>query len=311
MARARPAELVLGSVQLGLPYGVANRTGKPSRSAAVALVRRAADSGVLEFDTARAYGDSEARLGEALATRRVGRTITKLSPLTELPPDASREEVRAAVDRSISASMAALKRGRIDCLLLHRAEHMTAFRGVLWERLIELLEDGTLLSLGVSVQTPEEAHAALSNRDVQHLQLPFNLLDWRWQQAGAIDRIRDRAHVTIHARSVFLQGLLAAGDPAIWPAVAGVSGQDVLALLEELARDYRRENIADLCLAYVRGQDWIDGVVVGMETEIQLDSNLQLFVKPPLSASECEEVARRIPQMPEQLLNPALWPPRI
>jgi spore coat polysaccharide biosynthesis protein SpsF len=310
MTRPRPAELVLGSVQLGLPYGVANRTGQPSRSAALALVQRAADCGIVEFDTARAYGDSEERLGEALASHRSIRTITKLSPLTELSSDAPREQVRAATDRSISASMAALKRGRIDCLLLHRAEHMTAFGGTLWERLIELLEDGTLLSLGVSVQTPEEAHAALANRDVQHLQLPFNLLDWRWHEAGVIDRIRARAHVTIHARSVFLQGLLAAGDPTIWPAVAGVSGRDVLALLDELAREYQRESIADLCLAYVRGQDWIDGVVVGMETEDQLDSNLQLFVKPPLGAAECEGVARRIPRMPEQLLNPALWPPR-
>jgi hypothetical protein len=51
-------------------------------------------------------------------------------------------------------------------------------------------------------------------------------------------------------------------------------------------------------------------VVVGMETEDQLDANLQLFVKPPLCESECEAVARRIPRMPEQLLNPALWPPR-
>ena len=29
---------------------------------------------------------------------------------------------------------------------------------------------------------------------------------------------------------------------------------------------------ADLCLAYVRGQSWIDGVVVGMETEDQLEA---------------------------------------
>jgi len=276
----------------------------------LALVQKAAERGVLEFDTARGYGDSEERLGEALAGRPSIRTITKLSPLTDLPAEASREEVRAAVDRSICASMAALKRGRIDCLLLHRAAHMTAFGGSLWERLIELLEDGTLLSLGVSVQTPDEARAALANGDVQHLQLPFNPLDWRWQEAGVIERIRMRAHVTIHARSVFLQGLLAASDPGIWPAIAGVSGGEVLSLLDSIAREYRRESIADLCLAYVRGQDWIDGVVVGMETEDQLDSNLRLFVKPPLSAAECEAVATRIPRMPEQLLNPALWPSR-
>jgi len=114
------AELVLGTVQLGLDYGIANRTGKPERAAALRLVRRAADAGITQFDTARAYGESEERLGEALDGRPV-RTITKLSPLAELSARAGREEVRAAVDASITASLAALRRERIDCLLLHRA----------------------------------------------------------------------------------------------------------------------------------------------------------------------------------------------
>jgi aryl-alcohol dehydrogenase-like predicted oxidoreductase len=310
MNRARPAELVLGSVQLGLPYGIANQVGKPSHSAALALVQRAADRGIAEFDTARAYGDSEQRLGEALHDRRRVRTITKLSPLAELGPLASRSEIRAAVDHSVSESMAALRRGQVDCLLLHRAEHMTAYNGAIWERLIELLEDGTLLALGVSVQSPAEAHLALGNRDVRHIQLPFNLLDWRWHEAGVIDLIRSREHVTIHARSVFLQGLLIAPNLSIWPAVLAVNPAEIMSLLKTLARDLGRESVADLCLAYVRGQDWIHGVVVGMETEDQLDSNLRLFVRQPLNTAECEEVARRLPRVPEALLNPALWPSR-
>lgn len=310
MDRARPAELVLGSVQLGLPYGIANRVGKPSRSAALALVQRAVDRGIAEFDTARAYGDSEERLGEALHDRRSIRTITKLSPLSELGPWATRREVREAVDRSVSESMAALRRGQVDCLLLHRAEHMTVYDGAIWERLIELLEDGTLLALGVSVQSPAEAHLALGNRDVQHLQLPFNLLDWRWAEAGVIDRIRAREYVTIHARSVFLQGLLIASESSLWPALPGLDPAEIVRLLEALVRDLGRESVADLCLAYARGQNWIDGVVVGMETEDQLDSNLRLFVRQPLSAPECEEVERRLPRAPEALLNPAFWPRR-
>jgi aryl-alcohol dehydrogenase-like predicted oxidoreductase len=310
MSDAHPAGLVLGSVQLGLPYGIANRTGQPSRLAAVRLVQQAVDCGIAEFDTARAYGDSEARLGEALQGRKSVRTITKLSPLAELAPDATREEVRAAVDDSISESLVALKRGRLECLLLHRAEHMTAFGGAVWERLIELLEDGTVLALGVSVQTPGDAFAALDNKDVQHLQLPFNLLDWRWRESGAIEYIRARPHLTVHARSVFLQGLLVSDDPAIWPRIAGMNPRAIAALIASLAREFGRESAADLCLAYARGQDWIDGVVVGMETADQLETNLKLFVRPPLGVPDCEEIARRMPRVPGQLLNPALWPKR-
>jgi len=301
------AELVLGSVQLGLTYGVANKTGQPSRRAALRLVRQAADAGITQFDTARAYGDSEERLGEALEGRKT-RTITKLSPLADLAASATRNEIRAAVDSSIALSLSALRCERIDCLLLHRASHMTAFDGAIWERLLERLVDGSVRTLGVSVQSPQEALAALASGDVRHIQMPFNLLDWRWREAGVIVAIRQRMDVTVHARSVFLQGLLATNDPSIWPRIDGVDPNSVLALVNNLADEFGRESTADLCLAYVRGQDFVDGAVVGLETEEQLDINLRLALKRPLSESECALIERRIVRLPVRLLDPAQWP---
>lgn len=308
MRAPRPAELVLGAVQLGLPYGAANRTGQPSRQAALRLVHRAADSGITQFDTARAYGVSEDRLGEALGVHRAVHAITKLSPLAELAPNASRAAVRRAVDASVEQSLNALKRERLDCLLLHRAGHMTAHNGAIWDRLIEYLEDGRVLALGVSVATPAEALAALARKDVRHLQLPFNILDKRWQRAGVIDAIRARDPVTLHVRSVFLQGVLAADDPSVWPKLPGVDAPALVALIGDLVSEFGRENAADLCLAYARGQGWVDGVVVGMETEEQLDSNLRLFVHPPLSPEDCACIETRVPDLPAALLDPAQWP---
>lgn len=305
-----PAELVLGAVQLGLPYGAANRTGQPSRPAALRLVHHAVDAGITSFDTARAYGDSEDRLGEALLAHRTVRTITKLSPLTELAADAPRQTVRAAVDASIAQSLAALKRARLDCLLLHRAQHMTSHGGAIWERLLEHLEDGTVLALGVSVQSPPEALAALACPDIQHIQLPFNILDRRWRHSGVIARIHARSHVTVHVRSVFLQGVLAADDPAVWPHVVGVDPIGLTRLIAALVDDFGRESAADLCVAYARGQDWVDGLVVGMETEGQLDANLQLFLRPPLAPRDCARIEAEIPELPIALLDPAQWPKR-
>lgn len=308
MPRQRPAELIMGSVQIGLPYGAANKTGKPSREAALRLVRRAAEAGVRTFDTARAYGDSEERLGEALAVTRPVRTITKLSPLTDLSERPSWQAVCAAVDASIEQSRFALQREKLDCVLLHRAAHMTAYDGAVWARLLELRRQGTIGSLGVSVQLAPEALMALASPDVDHMQLPFNILDWRWREAGVIAAIRRRKDVTVHARSIFLQGILAANDPDSWPHIAGVDAARILALLSECAAEFGRENATDLCLAYARGQDWIDGTVIGMETEAQLDANLRLSVKPPLSPEDCAWIEKIIPRVPERLLDPAQWP---
>lgn len=299
------AEFVLGSVQLGLPYGAANRTGKPSREAAVALVRRAAASGIRTFDTARAYGDAEERLGEALSGQPV-LVVTKLSPLGDLSEDPG--AAVAAADESVKQSCAALRAGRLDCLLLHRAVHRTQFGGAIWQRLLAYKAAGVIGKLGVSVQSTAEAAEALGCPDVQHIQLPFNLLDWRWREAGIVAMLAARPDVTVHVRSVFLQGLLAAGDAAVWPVIDGVDPEALLAAIDALVHELGRDSAADLCMAYARGQAFIGGVVIGLETETQLEENLRLMRNPPLTAAECRLVEDRLPHCPEQLLNPALWP---
>jgi aryl-alcohol dehydrogenase-like predicted oxidoreductase len=303
------AEFVLGSVQLGLAYGAANRTGKPSRAAALALLRQAADSGIRQFDTARAYGDAEDRLGEALSGRPVT-TVTKLSPLADLPEGAGAEAAVAAADASLAESLAALRRDSLDCLLLHRCLHMTAYGGAIWRRLLELRQKGTIRRLGVSVQSVGEAGQALACADVQHIQMPFNLMDWRWREAGIPDLMARRSDLTVHVRSVFLQGLLAADDPGIWPLIEGVDAAAIVETLRRLTADLKRESVADLCLGYARGQSFIDGVVIGLETAEQLERNLRLSLKRPLTPDECRHVEGVVPRCPERLLNPALWPKR-
>jgi aryl-alcohol dehydrogenase-like predicted oxidoreductase len=297
----------MGSVQLGLSYGAANRTGKPAREAALRLVQRAADSGIAGFDTARAYGDSEERLGDGLVGRRVP-TVTKLSPLNGLPSSATEKDVFGAVDASIRESLAALKQRELDCVLLHRASHLSDYDGAIWRRLKDHFREGRIAKLGVSVQSPVEALKALSDPAVEHIQLPFNLLDWRWQAGGVVQAIRLKPSLTIHVRSVFLQGLLAAGDPGLWPNIAGVDPNAVVTWLTGLVATLRRENAADVCLAYVRAQNWIDGVVIGMENESQLDSNLRICACPPLNADQCVVVETSRPRVPAQLLDPAQWP---
>lgn len=59
--------LVLGTAQLGMSYGIANKTGLPDLATATAIVQTAWESGICEFDTAQAYGKSEQVLSQALS----------------------------------------------------------------------------------------------------------------------------------------------------------------------------------------------------------------------------------------------------
>ena len=56
--------LVLGTVQFGLLYGIANQVGKVSRDEVAEILGHARAAGVDTLDTAIGYGDSEVILGE-------------------------------------------------------------------------------------------------------------------------------------------------------------------------------------------------------------------------------------------------------
>lgn len=302
------AELVLGTAQLGFAYGAANRRGQPDEAQARLILRSALNADVAWIDTAAAYGTSEARIGAHVPLGSPVRVVTKLSPLDEMHDETPIAEVIRAVDESVRRSCHRLRSEKLDALLLHRARHLSWRDGAIWRRLKMLRDGGAIFDLGVSVYTPDEALAALGDPDVRHLQLPFNLLDWRWRDGGVIEAIGARPDVTVHVRSVYLQGLLAAGVDARWPTITGVDAADLNFRLFDLTRKLQRESVADLCLAYARSQPWIDGIVVGMEHVSQLALNLALFKRPALNADQALEVEATLPRAPIQLLNPAEWP---
>ena len=306
--QAGEAGMVLGTVQLGLAYGRANTSGMPSETDARAIVHEAIRHGVTEIDTARAYGQSEARLGRIMARGWSSRAtlLTKLDPLSALSDDLPDRAVTAMVRESVLASCYALKLDKLPVLMLHRAEHLDVAQGRAWQALLEAQSDGLIARLGVSVQNPEELRRVCAIPEITHVQLPCNILDPRWDDCA--DLLRARTDLRVHVRSAYLQGLLTPAAPASWPAIEGLDAAGIVQALNELSAELGRANPRDLCLAYLRGLEWVDGVVVGVETLAQLHDNLEMFRRPALSASEIAHVRTSLPKVPEVLLDPARWP---
>src|SRR5687768_9379896 len=54
---------ILGTVQFGLPYGINNASGKPSRAHVFEILDYAHDQGIRVLDSADAYGDAQQLIG--------------------------------------------------------------------------------------------------------------------------------------------------------------------------------------------------------------------------------------------------------
>ncbi|AYQ27203.1 MULTISPECIES: aldo/keto reductase [unclassified Polaromonas] len=194
-------KLALGGAQFGLAYGVSNLSGQVSREAARNIVGLARTGGVDTIDTAIAYGDSEACLGEVGVSGF--KVVTKLPAIT-----GDVDSVEAWVRGQIEASLKRLGVTRIHGVLLHRAEQLQGPRGqALAHALQALKQEGLVAKVGVSIYEPEQLASIMPVCAPDLVQAPLNLLDRRLETSGWLQRLHE-AGVEVHTRSAFLQGLL-------------------------------------------------------------------------------------------------------
>src|SRR5438552_1224712 len=105
----KKSKLVLGTVQLGMNYGVNNTTGQPNKEEAFSILDTAWEGGVNTFDTAVAYGTSEEVLGEWLSSRSLQGSVHVISKIK---------------NSEVGDSLRALGVKKLDGCLLHSADDM-------------------------------------------------------------------------------------------------------------------------------------------------------------------------------------------
>lgn len=293
-----PSVLTLGTVQLGLAYGIANGDGLPSEREAAAVLDAAAAGGITTLDTARAYGVSEDRIGRWLA----GRTATAPTPqvVTKVPavPDGTAAEKRAFVAAALDASAAALGRCPLDLVLVHRGADLldAAVRGSL-----EAARDaGLIAGFGASVYAPAVADRLLREVDISALQAPVSLVDRRLAASGVLAEAARRG-VLVFARSVFLQGALLLDPDRLPSHLAPLA--PVRAALSEFGMP-----IAALALLGVRDLAGVSSVVVGVDRAAQLATHVAAMRRPRLPQSVMDGIASIARSLPEQVIDPSCWP---
>lgn len=284
-------KLALGTVQFGLDYGVANVSGRVTAQEANAILLRAHEFGLDTLDTAIAYGDSEAVLGQF----GIGqwKTVTKLP---SVPADC--RDVAQWVQDQIQQSMTRLGVKQFHGVLLHRPSQLLEGLGPsLYAALQDLKSTGLSRKIGVSVYGPAELGALFDIYALDLVQAPLNIVDRALVESGWASQLND-AGVEVHSRSAFLQGLL------LMPSSARPAKFNRWANLWRLWDGWlEQEGLTPLqaCMRYVAQLSQIDRVIVGVDTVEQLiqiveaaDGKLDTLPK----FDELQDI---------RLINPASW----
>lgn len=290
--------LTLGTVQLGMSYGVANPGGPPDERAARAVLDAARAGGVRIFDTARAYGAAESRIGDWLRTGGPCPALVSKFPALDRSSDAA-----GTLRAHFEASCTALGVERLDGYLAHRAADI-AMPGV-GRVLRDLVAADRLGAFGVSAYDAAGLEAALAVEGLRLAQVPASVLDTRLMAGGWLQRCGD-AGLVVFARSAFLQGALLMPTSRLPGHLTSLVPR--LREFHAIAARTGRTPVT-LALGFLRAVPAIDSIVVGAYDPAQLSACLEAAVAPPLDPTTLDELRALSEGLDGALIDPSRWPP--
>ena len=197
------SKIALGTVQFGIDYGVNSVDGQVRPEEVKKILSYANLKGVVLLDVAPAYGNSEKILGRMNVSNF--KVVTKTRHFDGLEID--NNDVKL-LNNDFHHSLKDLKQYSVYGVLIHDADDLLKPGAEkLFDKLQELKQAEKIVKIGVSVYDHSQLQFILDNFAIDLVQLPFNILDRRMVDSGMLSTLRSKG-VEVHARSVFLQGLL-------------------------------------------------------------------------------------------------------
>lgn len=294
--------LSLGTVQLGMNYGINNASGKPDTETSNAILNLATERGINVLDTAGSYGDSELVIGNWLKTVEPGKRPFIVTKVTGFTPG-SYASVKAFLQEKVALSKQRLGVEQLDMLMLHNFDEYLRDPDNIRQAMEELKTDGDIRFTGASAYAHHD-YGAIADTGFDATQIPVNLFDWSQMENGGMKKLEDSGMI-VFARSVYLQGLVFA-DPDQLPSKMAFA-RDTLVKFRDLYQAYNLTP-ATLALSYVSSLSAVTSLVLGCETTQQVQDNVDLINRcVTLSPAQLSEIHSCFADTPSRLLNPGLW----
>lgn len=299
------SKITLGTVQLGLHYGVANKSGQPSKDYSHELLQYALDHGINSLDTARIYGDAE----DIIGSFKNSNDFTIVSKF-KLSDDAVYDSALAIEEarESIQTSCRSLNKKHLPIVLFHKNIHQPINRvaSILPNIFKTLIKEGLVESGGISLYSANELHYISEWENMNCIQVPVNVFDTRILDKTILEKL-ELNKVTVFARSIYLQGLLAMEEPL--PDSLSFAIPYYVQLKKIAAKANR--SVKEIAFSFVRDTLCVSSIVIGAETMEQLSENIALLNAPPLSEDTYNEIKECFKNVPDEIITPALWKNKI
>ncbi|HWY34631.1 MAG TPA: aldo/keto reductase, partial [Nitrosopumilaceae archaeon] len=162
---------------------------------------------------------------------------------------------------------------------------------------------GLVKKIGVSVYGNEQFQEAARDERIDLIQFPYNLLD-NFSQRGENIRKAKEAGKELHVRSVFLQGLFFMEESKIPEKIKPL--KPWLKEIHEIAKEAEM-SVQELAMSYVLQNSSIDKVLIGVDSQEQLESNIDIVTKMKNIPFKTLKQIDQLDVMEVELLSPVNW----
>ena len=259
----------LGTANFGKIYGkgVGNVKVPPNE---IKKILRYLKINKLNFlDTALIYKNEKILKKENLKNWKITTKLPKI--ITK-----KNSNIKKIVTNYIESFLKKIKSKNFYGLLLHDTSDLfNSQSDTLYKILISLKKKKIIKKIGVSVYDPKELDILLKKYKIDIVQLPLNVLDRRFAKLGYLKKLKSLG-IEIHARSIFLQGLLILKE------------EEMPLRFKKWKKTWNEWNVwikknkvskLEACISYVKSIPEVDKIVVGVNNVIQLREIISVFKK--------------------------------
>ena len=259
-------KIILGSANFDQIYGIKKNFIK--KSEIKKLFDLALKNKIKTIDTSPLYDKSEKIIGLLNNNR-----FKIISKIPKPPKNIKRENIKKWLKQNVMISLKNLKIKKFECLLLHNANSLLCKNGdEIYKGIRNMKINGFTSKIGVSIYDFNVLDKILKKFKFNLIQAPFNILDQRLVEKGWLKKLKKRK-IEVHARSIFLQGILLLKHNQLPKKLIKLSKK--LVMWENWLKKNKFSSL-QVCLSFVLNQRQLDGIVVGYNNTNQLNQILKL-----------------------------------
>lgn len=262
-------KIIIGTAHFGMPYGLKqSKDAFTSNKEIKKILTVARNNNILTLDTARKYGIAEKKLGNC--------GVNDFKITSKIYIDKNVTDLKKYIYSQIEMILSNLKVGTLHSLLVHNPSTLLDKHGKqIYNHLLNAKKIYKIKKIGISAHDFCEIKPIINNYKIEIIQLPFNLFDQRILKNKLLDELKYNK-IEIHARSIFLQGLLLFSIKELPEQF--LQWKHLFKKFDSFVKNYKISKL-EACISYVNSFKEIDKFVIGIKNSMELEKIASINLK--------------------------------